>query len=35
MRELEIDSTAKMSKLLREVRKAGKVIETWGATNDN
>jgi hypothetical protein len=29
MRELNVDTTGKMTKLLREVRKQGKVIEPW------
>jgi hypothetical protein len=29
MTELNIDTTAKMAELLREVRRQGKVIEAW------
>jgi hypothetical protein len=33
MKELKITTTAKMAKVLREVRAAGKTVETWAAGN--
>jgi hypothetical protein len=35
MKQCKIGSTAKMAKLLSEVRKAGEVVEKWSAANDN
>jgi len=34
MGECRIDSTAKMAKLLTEVRKQGKVIDAWAAGDE-
>jgi hypothetical protein len=35
MRELNINTTAKMAKLMREVQNAGKTVDTWVAGNDH